>query len=55
MLYSEVKLANRKDLNSDWLDTIMRPSLRSTTRLVQQRVSNFSSKMSPKLFNAVKV
>ena len=30
-------------------------TLRSTTRPVRQRVSNFSSKMSPKLFNAVKV
>ena len=30
-------------------------TLRSTTRPVRQRVLNFSSKMSPKLFNAVKV
>ena len=30
-------------------------TLRSTTRPVRQRVSNFSSKMSPKLFNAVTV
>ena len=30
-------------------------TLRSTARPVRQRVSNLSSKMSPKLFNAVKV
>ena len=40
-------------------DLLPRPcanrDLKSTTRPVRQRVSNFSSKMNPKLFNAVKV